>query len=273
MIFFLVFYGSPNLKKLKIMKKLVISLFAFLGVSTAIAQNCGYQSSNQLGMHPTVSTSIAANAFPASGFVGINTGTATPAAPLHIVGRIAMRPDVELMRFQIYNSTGVVSNTAWRIGMKYTPAANNSSSFSALCFQPPGCTGMTAQFHSNGDFLVSARVIASEVFVTTTIPWADYVFKPDYRLRPLSEVNSFIGLHGHLPGMPSAADVQLNGGFEMGRLNILLLEKVEELTLYSIQQENTINSLQTKIDDQQSQIKLLEKRIEAIENAQPKTGK
>jgi hypothetical protein len=252
-----------------------ILLLTSLQIVNGYAQNCGNVSSGQLFTHPTISTSLLSNSFPATGFVGINTGAATPAAPLHIVGRIAMRTNAELLRFQMYNSLGVVNNTAWRIGMLYTPVVNtpNTAAFSALCFQAPGCTGMTAQFHSNGDFLVSGKVIASELFVTTNIPWADYVFKPNYYLRPLSEVNSFIGLHGHLPGMPSAADVQLNGGFEMGRLNILLLEKIEELTLYSIQQENKISSLQTKIDSQQSQIELLEKRIEAIENTQPKTGK
>jgi hypothetical protein len=172
----------------------------------------------------------------------------------------------------MYNTGGtLIANTTWKIGIVYGSA--NSVNFSALSFQSPTCTGITTQFMSNGDVLLSGKLVAPEVFVTTSIPWADYVFKPNYYLRPLSEVNSFIGLHGHLPGMPSAADVQLNGGFEMGRLNILLLEKVEELTLYSIQQENKINSLQTKIDSQQSQIELLEKRIEAIENTQPKTGK
>ncbi|MCU0435317.1 MAG: hypothetical protein MUC87_17810 [Bacteroidia bacterium] len=247
------------------MKKTIFSALGCLLLAYGSAQNCGYPATTQFLTHLTLPSTLANNTFPTSGFVGINTGTATPAAPLHIVGRIYTRPSAELIRLQMYNASGVVSNTAWRIGINYTVAPNNSASFSALCFQAPGCTGMTAQFHSNGDFLVSNRIIAPEVFVTTNIPWADYVFKPDYKLRPLSEVNSFIGLHGHLPGMPSAEEVGQQGGFEVGRLNVLLLEKVEELTLYSIQQEKRIEILQSKLDAQQSQIELLQQRIESLE--------
>ena len=258
------------------MKKIVVIVISTMAFSSSFSQNCGYPSSQPMQPHQTVSTCIANNTFPTSGFVGINTGTTTPGAPLHIVGRKYMRNSAELIRLQMFNSVGVVNNTTWKLGINYTPVSTtdqNNASFSALCFQAPGCTGVTAQFQSNGDFLTSGKIIAPEVFVTTNIPWADYVFKPGYQLRPLSEVNTFIGLNGHLPGMPSAAEVEKQGGFEMGRLNILLLEKVEELTLYTIQQEQKIATQNQLIISQENRINDLERRIQLLEANQNQTKK
>jgi hypothetical protein len=64
--------------------------------------------------------------------------------------------------------------------------------------------------------------------------WADYVFKDGYDLKPLAHVESFIKLHGHLPNMPSAEEVKLNG-VDLGEMQAKLLEKIEELTLYVLE--------------------------------------
>lgn len=77
---------------------------------------------------------------------------------------------------------------------------------------------------------------------------ADFVFEDDYRLRPLDEVKSFIQENGHLPEIQSAADMQENG-VNMNQLQIQLLQKIEELTLYLIQQEQTIQQLQEQINN------------------------
>lgn len=80
------------------------------------------------------------------------------------------------------------------------------------------------------------QVVLSRYRVSISSPnqWADRVFEPGYRLRPLSEVQRFIGQNGHLPGIPSADQV-LKNGIDAGRMDAILLEKVEELTLYLIQ--------------------------------------
>ena len=74
--------------------------------------------------------------------------------------------------------------------------------------------------------------------------WSDYVFDDDYRLMPLGEVESYINNNHHLPEVPSAAEVEENG-VDMGEMNKILLQKVEELTLYVI-------DLQKQIDDMKS---------------------
>jgi hypothetical protein len=72
--------------------------------------------------------------------------------------------------------------------------------------------------------------------------WPDYVFADDYKLTPLNELKSFIDTHQHLPDIPKAEDVQKNG-FEVGEMNKMLLRKVEELTLYMIDQQEQIDAL------------------------------
>jgi len=65
--------------------------------------------------------------------------------------------------------------------------------------------------------------------------WPDYVFRSDYPLMPLEELEAYVRTHGHLPGVPSAAEVQQKGGIEVGKMTAKLLEKLEELTLYLLQ--------------------------------------
>ena len=62
----------------------------------------------------------------------------------------------------------------------------------------------------NYKLAVEGAIGARDIIVTNT-PWSDYVFRPGYRLRPLSEVASFIRQHGHLPEIPSEAEVKEKG--------------------------------------------------------------
>ena len=74
----------------------------------------------------------------------------------------------------------------------------------------------------------------------------DYVFKPDYKLMPIDSLKAFVSENSHLPEIPSAADVAKNG-VNITDMQILLLKKVEELTLYTIHQQETINELTGKL--------------------------
>ena len=84
--------------------------------------------------------------------------------------------------------------------------------------------------------------------------WPDFVFHNDYKLSPISEVAEFIRLNHHLPGMPPEREVeknggfhvgelQMNGGFHVGELQMKMLQKIEELTLYIIEQDKSIKQL------------------------------
>lgn len=88
---------------------------------------------------------------------------------------------------------------------------------------------------------VAGTLRAREIIVNTT--GADFVFADDYRLRPLSEVEAFISENNHLPEIQSAREMQENG-VSMNELQIQLLQKIEELTLYILQQEKRIRALE-----------------------------
>jgi hypothetical protein len=72
--------------------------------------------------------------------------------------------------------------------------------------------------------------------------WPDYVFEDTYKLRSLQDVEIFVSDHGHLPGIPSATEIA-EDGLDLSTMVILLTEKVEELTLYAIQQEKEMEAL------------------------------
>jgi hypothetical protein len=95
---------------------------------------------------------------------------------------------------------------------------------------------------------VGGGVITEKVRVATAggTFWADFVFDKNYKLRTLSEVAQFIKLNQHLPDVPSTADVNKEG-IDLGQTQAILLQKVEELTLYVIEQDKKINSLKKEV--------------------------
>lgn len=93
---------------------------------------------------------------------------------------------------------------------------------------------------------VAGKVRAYEVKVYNT--WADYVFEEDYNLKPLTEVEEFIAENGHLPNVPSAAEVE-EKGIELGEMTKIQQEKIEELTLYLIQQDKENQQLKEELKE------------------------
>ncbi|MBG0781138.1 MAG: hypothetical protein H0S84_02595 [Bacteroidales bacterium] len=101
---------------------------------------------------------------------------------------------------------------------------------------------------------VNGKIIATEVVVKYFSQWPDYVFEPTYPLMPLSELQEFVQTHRHLPDMPPAQQVA-ETGVPVGEMNALLLKKVEELTLYVLQQQQAM-------EQQQKEIELLKQKLQ-----------
>jgi len=99
---------------------------------------------------------------------------------------------------------------------------------------------------------VNGNIRAKEIKVETG--WSDYVFEDGYKLPTLKEVENHINEKGHLKDIPSAKEVEKNGIF-LGEMDSKLLQKIEELTLYTINQEKKIKFL----EKQNSRIEKLEK--------------
>ena len=102
---------------------------------------------------------------------------------------------------------------------------------------------------------VAGAIQAQEVVVNTG--WADYVFDPAYRLRPLREVADYIQANHHLPEIPSQAEVN-EKGVSLGEMQSKLLAKVEELTLHMIQAEERNDRLEQRNRELQDRIAKLE---------------
>lgn len=92
-------------------------------------------------------------------------------------------------------------------------------------------------------FAINGKMICEEVKVKLASGgWPDYVFADNYDLKPLSQVEQFIEQNGHLPNIPSAAQLEKNG-LEVGDMQKRMMEKIEELTLYIIQLEKKVNAM------------------------------
>jgi hypothetical protein len=130
------------------------------------------------------------------------------------------------------------------------PGGNVYDSFGIF---PNNASGVNV---ANYNLFVKGGILTEEVRVSLASTWADYVFAKDYILKPLSEVERFINTNGHLPNVPSAKQVK-EEGVELGEMAKIQQEKIEELTLYVIEQ-NKINESQAK------EIEVLKAQMKAI---------
>ncbi len=108
----------------------------------------------------------------------------------------------------------------------------------------------------SGKLTVAGDISAQEIRVEASAGGADFVFADDYRLLPLQEVEQFIIENKHLPDI-APADSMIQNGISVSEMQIKLLQKIEELTLYVIEQEKRNEKQQNLIDRQQEQIQLL----------------
>lgn len=98
---------------------------------------------------------------------------------------------------------------------------------------------------------VDGKIIAEELRIQNSvdwIPWPDYVFAKGYKLRNLNQLEDFINKNSHLPEVPSAEEVKENG-IEVGDMQRTLLKKIEELTLYIIDQQKQIDELKKSFEN------------------------
>ncbi|HZK69698.1 MAG TPA: hypothetical protein VFC36_08920, partial [Paludibacter sp.] len=95
---------------------------------------------------------------------------------------------------------------------------------------------------------VKGKIVASEIQVKDVGAIPDYVFKPDYELMSLSHVEEFVKQNQHLPEVPSEKEFQRDG-MNMAEMNALLLKKIEELTLYAIEQNKKIETLEKTVNN------------------------
>lgn len=109
-----------------------------------------------------------------------------------------------------------------------------------------------------GDLNVAGSITAKAI---TPVP--DYVFEPDYKLSSLAEVEAYTTAHRHLPEVPSASEIEAKG-VDLASMNLVLLKKVEELTLHAIAQEKRLRMQESTIASQEDRLHALEGKIENL---------
>jgi hypothetical protein len=144
--------------------------------------------------------------------------------------------------------TMLLSNTS---GVRWEMKNNNATG--RLTLGPVGGSVPFKLTSTAGENLLRLGVLAANtvdingnLVVTGSCCAPDYVFEPEYALRPLAELEAYVKANKHLPGVPSAAEIAANG-LNMREMNYALLEKIEELVLYTLQQQKAIDDLQNRL--------------------------
>lgn len=103
-------------------------------------------------------------------------------------------------------------------------------------------TGSVLPTAPHNDYLlaVDGKIVSRDLIVTSN--WADYVFDPQYELMSLPDLRQYIAQHQHLPNIPAAEEVKANG-LSVAQMQVKLMEKVEELTLYILELEAEMQEL------------------------------
>jgi hypothetical protein len=221
-----------------------------------------------------------------TGTLGI--GTTAPTAQLHATGTVrfgGLQANNALTRVVAIDANG---NLAWRDvstlggggGSGWNAGGNAVASAVTLGttsnYALPFITNNVERMRigANGNVAIGTTTILDDyklsvagnirahllkVYVTG---WADYVFEKDYKLLSLAEVEKYIQQHKHLPGVPSASEVT-NEGLDVGGNQATLLKKIEELTLYMIEQNKKLAAQEKELQE----LRKVNERMAQLEQA------
>jgi hypothetical protein len=126
--------------------------------------------------------------------------------------------------------------------------------------------GITGDITSQG-LITSKKIHSSEVVVDLNIPGPDYVFEDNYELRDIEDLEEYLCANKHLPEIQSANEMRTNG-VNVVDLEIKLLQKIEELTLYAIEQNKKMEEQSRQLQLQNEKMLAFEEKIKKIESNQ-----
>jgi len=137
--------------------------------------------------------------------------------------------------------------------------AVNSYGQNLLLVKGNGSVGIGTQDTKGYKLAVNGTAIFTRAKVEAYANWPDYVFENNYSLMPLSSLGMYISEHKHLPDVPSAAEVAKEG-IDLGDMNKVLLQKLEEMTLYLLDMHKNNEELKQRVTGLEQQLKLIQKQ-------------
>jgi hypothetical protein len=153
-------------------------------------------------------------------------------------------------------SAGIISTTTLDGTSNNSPLKFATAGQTRMVIFENGYVGIGVSGMPTAELTVGGKIHAREVKVNVNAGAPDYVFLENYRLLPLREVSLYINQHRHLPEVPPATEMEKDG-INVSEMNMLLLKKIEELTLYMIDQDKKMELLTTEIE-------ILKKELEAL---------
>ncbi len=188
----------------------------------------------------------------------LNDGNITTTSPMFIGrrgGGNSFQGDIDEITIYKRDLTNSERQSLFEIGNKTSTLwqSNNST-----IFYNSGSVGIGTSNAFGYKLAIAGKIITEEVKVALKENWPDFVFKNNYNLRTLEEVEKHINKKGHLPEIPSEVEVITNG-INLGEMDAKLLLKIEELTLYIIHMNKRINQLETENKELKEKVKSLEK--------------
>ena len=192
----------------------------------------------------------------------IGIGTANPAASLHV-----FNSDGDTQILVDEDNTTVAQRVLLKLENNGIPSfqLEDTSTSEKWAFSVKSNSFEISKGGSGAQELVldgSGNLTITGSLTTNAGSYADYVFRDDYELASLDEVEDFIQANGHLPNVKSEEDVEYGRKVDLSELSVKLLEKVEELTLYTIEQHKQLRA-------QEALNQELMARLAALEAGQP----